>query len=171
MKMLKHLFVLFILLGITTTTSAREELLTKRNLKSLNKAIEKNFEKHSGLMHNNLDVAEDAEKLVVLEIKSKGIADPLGWGCIAKAKGRLDYFDFLVLYDNNKEVIHLEILQYRSSHGYHIDSKRWLNNFKGLSVRDTIEKGQQVDGISGATMSVDGLIRKMNEIAGVINGL
>ncbi|MGM0376905.1 MAG: FMN-binding protein [Bacteroidota bacterium] len=171
MKILKHIFILFILLVITTITSAREELLTNRNLKLLNKAIEKHLEKHSGLTHDNRDLAKNEENLVVLEITRKEGANLIGWGCLAKAKGRQDYFDFLVLYDNNKEVIHLEILQYRSSHGYQIDSKRWLSNFKGLSVRDTIEKGQQVDGISGATMSVEGLIQKMNEIGEVVDGL
>ena len=73
-----------------------------------------------------------------------------------------------MLYDENKEVMHLDILHYRSSHGYQIDSKRWLSNFKGISSRDTVEKGQQIDEITGATMSVDGQIRKMNEIAEVI---
>ena len=77
----------------------------------------------------------------------------------------------MVLYDENKEVMHLKILHYRSSRGYRINSKRWLSNFTGISSRDTVEKGQQVDGISGATMSVDGLIRKLNEIAEVIEEL
>lgn len=171
MKILKLIFVLFLIIAGTTITAAQEKLLTKRNLKSLNKAIEKNFDQDAGLKNKSRDLAKGAERLVVLQITDKEGTTPEGWGCIAQAMGRQDYFDFLVLYDNNKEVIHLQILQYRSSHGYQIDSKRWLNNFKGLSVSDTIEKGQQVDGISGATMSVDGLIRKMNEIAGVINGL
>ena len=168
MRTMKHTFVLILWMISLTMAPAQEDLRNNRNMKSLDKAIEGNFENHPGLSHQKIDFSENRKRLVVWELKCENSARPLGWACIAQAKGRQDYFDFLVLYDENKEVVHLEILQYRSSHGYQIDSKRWLSNFIGSSSRDTIKKGQQINGITGATMSVDGLIRKINEIAEMI---
>ena len=165
MRSLKRIFVLFGAFAISTNNLvAQHNLQTKRYLKSLDKAIEKNFQNHSELIHNKSQLKNAPKRMILLEIKNTTTGNIVGWAGLAQAKGRQDYFDFLVLYDSQLELKHLEILQYRSSHGYQINSGRWLEHFTGLAAQDTIIKGRQVDGISGATMSVDGLIEKINEM-------
>ena len=53
-------------------------------------------------------------------------------------------------------ILELRVLEYASTYGYQMTAKWWLNQFKQWT--GTAEEIQAVDGISGATVSVNAFV-------------
>ncbi len=82
---------------------------------------------------------------------------------VGSAKGRYDWFDFIVIFNTNRIIEKVEIIVYRSDHGFEIMNKSWLAQFTGTSGCEA-EYGKTVDAISGATLSASSLTRAVNDI-------
>ncbi len=88
----------------------------------------------------------------------------LGYAYVSKAFGKVDYFDYLVLLDKDLIVLKTKILVYREDYGGEIGSKRWLKQFIGKSQYDELRYGDNIAGISGATISVRVMTKAMNDL-------
>lgn len=86
----------------------------------------------------------------------------LGYVLIGSAMGRYEEFDFAVLYTTDWLIENVEILVYRSDHGYEIMNKKWLAQFKGSTGCGLIY-GKDIDAISGATLSGNALTEAVAE--------
>jgi len=62
-----------------------------------------------------------------------------------------------VVEDNN--IQHMQVLIYRESHGGEVRFPFFSNQFKGAALDDRKNLTQSIDGISGATLSVNALTR------------
>ena len=76
-----------------------------------------------------------------------------GYLLISKAPSRYDDFDYMLVYNPDLSIKHASILIYRESYGGEIGSFRWLRQFIGYSNKSAFELGNDVQGISGATIS------------------
>ena len=85
----------------------------------------------------------------------------LGYAVTTSAIGRFDKFDFLVLYNPNKTINKVRVLIYREDHGGEIGSKRWLKQFEGKSIDHLNTLFNDVDGISGATLSCNAITNEI----------
>jgi hypothetical protein len=65
-----------------------------------------------------------------------------------------EYFDYFILFDENLNVEMVRIFNYQATHGHEVTAKGWLKQFIGFSGTSSLEVGKNVDGISGATISV-----------------
>lgn len=65
-----------------------------------------------------------------------------------------EYFEYFIFFDSAKTVMLVNVYNYQATHGYEITSKGWLKQFAGFSGKDTLEVNKNIDGISGATVSV-----------------
>ena len=65
-----------------------------------------------------------------------------------------EYFDYYIFFDSSKTVKLVEVYNYAATHGYEITAKGWLKQFIGFSDKDTLVVNKDIDGISGATVSV-----------------
>ena len=74
----------------------------------------------------------------------------LAYFCIEEAPSKHDFFEFLVIYTPNLEIMKVQILVYRENYGYEIKNRRWLYQFTNRSI-------DSVQAISGATISVNSL--------------
>ena len=88
----------------------------------------------------------------------------LGFYYVGKAFGKVDYFDFIVIFDNNLIVEKIKILIYREDHGGEIRSKRWLKQFIGKTIFKELNYPKDIVGISGATLSVKSMTRAVNNV-------
>lgn len=94
-----------------------------------------------------------------------------GYAVFTQAKGRFEYFDYLVLTDKNLSVKLIKVLKYRSEFGGEIASKKWLSQFKNYSGSE-LKYGDDISAISGATISATSLTIDINEVINVLkNGL
>ena len=88
----------------------------------------------------------------------------LGYAYIGKGFGKVDDFDFLVLFDTDLIIIKSKILVYREDYGGEIGSKRWLKQFNGKGKNDNIEYGKDIIAISGATLSANSMTVAVNNL-------
>lgn len=82
--------------------------------------------------------------------------------------GNYELFSFFVLYDSGLNLKLVKILEYGPEYGYEITSKRWLRQFEGYKDCQ-IDYGEDVDAISGATISARSLIDNVNDACEILH--
>jgi hypothetical protein len=91
----------------------------------------------------------------------------LGLVVLTSAIGRHDKFDYMIIYNQNKEIKLIKILVYRSDYGSEITGKRWLSQFYSKQ-KDSIKYGSDIQAISGATFSAISLTKNINRINRIV---
>jgi len=77
-----------------------------------------------------------------------------------------EYFDVLVVLTPEKEIKKIKILNYFSDYGYEVTSKNYLKKFQGKTVCDFYSGSDEIDAISGATissMALEGILGELCE--------
>jgi Na+-translocating ferredoxin:NAD+ oxidoreductase RnfG subunit len=77
----------------------------------------------------------------------------LGHVFVDEVIGRGDFITYAVGIDANGELLPVEILDYRESHGGEIRNTRWLAQFAGRSSTDALRFRTDIKNIAGATLS------------------
>ncbi len=145
------LAVISFFLTFADTTSMREEYKKSadRNIESvLGKGELKSTLTDSGKEYYMFESAEGKESATVV---------------FSSAKGRYEFFDYMVIINQNTEIVDIKILKYRSEYGYEITNKSWLRQFynkQGVSF----EYRKNIDTLSGATFSAQSLVNDINKI-------
>ena len=67
--------------------------------------------------------------------------------------GKSSPFTFVTVFDLKGNILGIRIVKYREPHGHEVKNKKWLANFIGKNSSSSFVKGQDIDGISGATIS------------------
>lgn len=86
---------------------------------------------------------------------------------IAEAKGRYEYFDYLMEVDLDFVVKKIRILKYRSEYGGEIKSKKWLTQFESYSTGELRYK-KEISALSGATLSAKGLVADVPGVLAIL---
>ena len=79
----------------------------------------------------------------------------VGYLAVTDAPSKFHTFDYYILFDNKAEILKVEILHYRENWGAEICSPKWLKQFIGIDTENSQAYNNGVDGISGATLSVN----------------
>ena len=106
------------------------------------------------LFNSDLYKLTKAEESVYTIKESDNI---LGYFVFAKAPSKFHEFDYYIIFDNNGLIMKVQVLQYRENYGAEICSKRWLKKFINASSSNFTKYNQRIDGISGATISVNSI--------------
>ena len=77
----------------------------------------------------------------------------------------------MLLYSPELKILSAQILVYRESYGGEIASWRWLRQFIGLSNENTMKLGDDIQGISGATISCQAATNGFKESTILINAM
>lgn len=165
MRFTKTIFVLslaisFFLLGFG---------LPKKVEKKVVKVVEKTFEvtdiSFRSIVVNSSLNAELPSKIT--ENNFNGIYkndELLGYVFVDQAPSKTAKFDYLVLFNKELKVITSKVLVYREEYGGEIGSKRWLKQFTGKTGSDRVDHESNIDGISGATISVRSMTNAMDDL-------
>ena len=78
---------------------------------------------------------------------------------------------YLTCFNMDGQLINAHIVKYREDYGYEVGNKRWLNQFIGLGVNSDFIIGKNIDGISGATISVNSVTRGINRSSIIVEYL
>jgi len=65
-----------------------------------------------------------------------------------------EYFDYYILYDHEGHVTRVKVFNYMATKGQEITARGWLKQFSGYDGEANLRVGKEIDGISGATISV-----------------
>lgn len=160
--MVLNIFILALLSMLNTGIGG--ESLYEKNFKRANKTISKLWENQAvDLKKIDIDPAIlGSVKQGPLEIYTINTAQPelpLAFLCFSQAPSKVDNFTFLVVYNPDLSIKHVEVLEYRENYGGEISSKRFLKQFQGITGTEEIIIGKDIDGISGATISVKSIVR------------
>lgn len=116
-----------------------------------------------------------ADLMTLSVVKSEGKI--IGYACYTTAFGcriggcaapstpnseAYETFDYIVVYDTDLNIKKVDIANYGGQYGYEICRPKWLEQFIGKNHGFKLE--DDIDGISGATVSADYLIRDLNSL-------
>ncbi len=76
-----------------------------------------------------------------------------GYLFLDSQRSKFDTFDYMVILNKDLSIKKVEILVYREAYGGEICSKVFLNQFLGKTSQSKIKIGDDIQGISGATIS------------------
>lgn len=79
-------------------------------------------------------------------------------------------FFYVIVYSKELTIKSIKILEYYSEYGYEITSKRWLSQFFNKTGCN-LEYEKNIDGISGATISVKSMIYDVKNTCSMIQQL
>ncbi len=95
----------------------------------------------------------------------------LGYLVVSSATGRFEKFDYMVVYKEDMSIVDIKILVYRSEHGYQVSTKGWIKQFLNHPGEKVYVYGQNIDAISGATISGKSLTDNINRLNLLISSL
>lgn len=75
-------------------------------------------------------------------------------------------FDYIVIYDTNLDIKKVDIANYGGQYGYEICRAKWLKQFEGKN--SGFKLNEDIDGISGATVSAQFLIDDLNAVGAIL---
>lgn len=85
----------------------------------------------------------------------------VGYFSLNQSMGQYDNFDYLVVFDDNLEIVAVKIITYREDYGYEISSKWWLSQFIGKKAGKDMKYKENIDALSGATISAESITESL----------
>lgn len=82
-----------------------------------------------------------------------------------------EYFDYFILFDLQGRIISVRVYNYAATHGQEVTAKGWLNQFLGFDGNKNLRIGKEIDSISGATISVNGMVADVQEKTALLNSI
>ena len=83
----------------------------------------------------------------------------LGFAYLDNVLGKSQPITFVVLFNADGTIVNSHIVKYREPIGGEVSHKNWLNQFSGRTKDSTFKIGRDINGISGATISVNAVTR------------
>lgn len=87
----------------------------------------------------------------------------MGTLVLTSAQGRFEKFDLMVLVDRDGHIALIRVLRYRSEYGSEVTNKKWLSQFYS-KTENSFVLHKNIDAISGATYSSNGVVDEINMI-------
>ncbi len=88
----------------------------------------------------------------------------IGFAYLGQAPSMKDIFDYVVLFNPDLTIKKSKVLIYRENYGRQIGSQRWLKQFVGKRYGDPLAYGENIDAISGATISAKSMTTAITEV-------
>jgi hypothetical protein len=84
-------------------------------------------------------------------------------------RSEYEFFDYFLLFDPDSRVVSVRVFNYEATHGQEITAKGWLKKFYGYDRTKNLRVGKEVDSISGATISVYGIVNDIRHKTMILN--
>ena len=81
----------------------------------------------------------------------------VGYLAFDQAPSKFHKFEYYIIFDAKGEILKVEVLNYNENYGTEICNTRWLKQFHQINTSSFFEYNTTVDGISGATISVQSI--------------
>ena len=155
--MIKFLFVFIYFFSFLTYSQVEfSTSVEKKAVKTINNYFKiKEFDYHAVHAFPSLGLKENHIFKIYHNEKN------IGYFAIDQSMGQYDNFDYLVLFDSNLKILTVKLLAYREDYGYEISSKWWLSQFIGKKSGDKMEYKQDIDALSGATISAKSITNSL----------
>ncbi|MBO0321600.1 FMN-binding protein [Muricauda sp. CAU 1633] len=88
----------------------------------------------------------------------------LGYVYLGEAPSMKNIFDYVVLFNPDLSIKKSKILIYREDYGRQVGSQRWLKQFIGKKSGESLTYGEDIDAISGATISAKSMTLAVHHV-------
>jgi len=124
------------------------------------------------ILQLNKGVKKDVEN----QVKQKFYRDKLYYWTISQGDTTMAYafldnvigksmpITFLVILNINGDIINTNVIKYREAYGGEVSNKGWLQQFINRDNNSSYNIGGNIDGISGATISVKSMSKGIQKI-------
>tara|TARA_B100000029_G_C17594020_1_gene963441 strand:+ start:587 stop:1108 length:522 start_codon:yes stop_codon:yes gene_type:complete len=134
------------------------------------------YQKEIDIKEFKFQISKKIKKQIQNQIKQKfyrdqiyywtiKIDDKIHYALMDNTIGKTMPITFLVMFNENQEVIHSSIIKYRESYGGEISGKKWLAQFIGMKQDSLYKHGKEIDGITGATLSVKSFTKGISKLS------
>ena len=96
---------------------------------------------------------------------------PMGYVVVDGVIGKFEIIDFAVGIASDGKIRNVEILTYRESHGYEVRLPAWRKQFVGKGKADKLRVDEDINNISGATMSATHVTDGVRRIVATVDAL
>ncbi|MBS3776736.1 MAG: FMN-binding protein [Bacteroidales bacterium] len=90
---------------------------------------------------------------------------------MGSSAGKSEYFDYFILFNVEKEVELVRVFNYQATHGYEVTARGWLRQFEGYDGSKNLEVNKNIDGITGATISVEAITRDVEKVNDILRAM
>ena len=123
-----------------------------------------------------LKLDKQMKKEVENQVKQKFYRDKLYYWTISKGDSTMAYafldnvigksmpITFLVILNIKGDIINTNVIKYREAYGGEVGNKGWLRQFLNRDNNSSYNIGRDIDGISGATISVKSMSKGIQKI-------
>ncbi|GHC45298.1 FMN-binding protein [Ulvibacter litoralis] len=156
-------------LAVVVLVSFSSEQIPKVIQTKIEKSVKETYNVPEFTMEQ-ITVSEAVQKEVKAELgvnhlfKLKSNTETLGYLYLGEAPSKKMVFDYIVMFTPEVTVKKSKVLIYREDYGRQIGSQRWLKQFIGLSPDDAVNYGENIDAISGATISAASMTTAISEV-------
>jgi len=145
-------------LSFITFNTGDIDWLSVNGKKKLNRTISKVW-KDKTIIKREINIPIDEQKKLGLKIKDQSLYKIIidqqieGYLFLDSKRSKFDLFDYMVLLNKDLSIKKVNILVYREDYGGEICSPTFLKQFIGKNHNSKLKLGEDVQGISGATIS------------------
>ncbi|WP_159075853.1 FMN-binding protein [Muricauda brasiliensis] len=147
----------------------KSEKISPKLQEKIDSAIQGTFEVEEFTMER-IEVPSDLNKQTPSEMggenlfKITSLGKELGYIYVGVAPSLKKTFDYVVLLNPDLNIKKSKILIYREDHGRQVGSQRWLKQFIGRKSGEKLVYGEDIDGISGATVSAKSMTLAVSNV-------
>lgn len=161
---LKLSIVFIFLLGVQVQVFSQNRTLRLRLQQAVDIAL-----REEGVLLEKIDLSSfaskhkvpaDLSKDQVYKLQTEGTLK--GYAYLGSAPSKERDFDYVLLFTPELQIQETKILIYRETFGREIETPRWLNQFKRMTPNSSPKFGEDIDGISGATISARSMTQAVN---------
>lgn len=80
-----------------------------------------------------------------------------------------DFLDYIIFFSPLFQVLKVKIVRFNSAHGAEVCSSAWLKQFIGYTPAKSLMVGKNIDAISGATATVNGITFDIQSKTKILN--
>ena len=103
------------------------------------------------------------DKLYIWKVRKNGKA--VGFAVLDNVLGKSLPITFLVIFDTDCRIINSSVIQYREPYGGAVKNENWNAQFKNKDSSSSYDVGKEINGISGATISVHSVSKGIHKLA------
>ncbi len=96
----------------------------------------------------------------VVYIAKRG-QEVVGYALFDEERGEHELIDFATFFDPQGQIVRAEVVAYREAYGSEIRRETFRQQFLGRSAKSGFKVGQDIDAISGATLSSESMARAL----------
>lgn len=93
----------------------------------------------------------------------------VGYAVFDEERGEHELIDFATFFDPRGVIVRSEIVAYREAYGSEIRRETFRKQFLGRSAKSGFKVGQDIDAISGATLSSESMSRALQRAAVLVD--